>query len=491
MTISRIVQPLDSQLVRHETNITERWMKESMGNLNSLYESLFDTKAPLSGIQTWSGHDHIQSGGPITRGCAWSEDGGSVPLYTYSPTASKQLGTIDSFNITKQGGGTARFYGSPLFDPQNSKLGGWLCYSASSSTFRVSFLEVGVTYTNNPASRNFLDLEADETGDAAQVRWVELPDIPLSPGVWNRLEMYAENDTYDSTSPPVLKIYGIYTTEAQHVTPTKKSRTTKLAPQPNAATVSGGAFAGFEPLNTTLADPTLWLDSDLFSRTYWSCNALYEATLDQSAPNKQTQTVKGHDHDNDGGLNVTRNKVAALSGDTGDKFRVDIAASGEHGNSVPSTGSAIWHLLDRDTTSGGLRSTAGIPHLVGPVSPGITNTGTSTAPYLDSYFHIWAVGSVTGFDVSVAIYNRDQSAFSAVGTLSSGASAALKGWVYVDEIPCVADTFNEFDLYVQCSVPSVTIYLTYCQVSESGILRNTLVSQPASSGSTTHLGVSS
>lgn len=489
MTISRVVQPLDSQFVRHENNITERWLKESMGNLNSLYESLFDTKAPLASIQGWSGHDHLQSGGPITRGCAWSEDGGSVPLYTYSPTASKQFGIIDTFGITKQGGGTARFYGSPLFDPLRSKLGGWLCYSASSSEFRVSFLEVGVTFTNNPESTNFLDLKADESGDTAQIRWVELPDVPLSPGVWNRLEMYAENNTYDSENPPELKIYGIYTTEAQHVTQTKKSRTTKLAPQSNAATVSGRAFAGFEPLNTTLADSYLWFDSDLLSRLYWTCNALYEATLDQSAPNKQSQTVKGHDHDNDGGLNVTRNKVASLSGDSGDKFRVQIAASGEHGSSAPSTGSAIWHLFDRDTTAGGLRSTAGIPHLIGPVSPGITNTGSSTTPYLDSYFHLWAVGSVPGFNVSVCVYNRDQAAFSVVSTLNSGATSAVKGWLYVDEIPCVADAFNEFDLYVQCSVPSVTIYLTYCQVSESGILKHILVSQPESSGSTTHLGV--
>jgi hypothetical protein len=162
---------------------------------------------------------------------------------------------------------------------------------------------------------------------------------------------------------------------------------------------------------------------------------------------------------------------------------------GEHGTSSPSTGSAIWHLADEDTSAGGLRSTAGVAHMIGPVSPGITNTGTSTAPYLDAYLYFTADASpAVNFTVRFAIYNRDQASFSAVKSMTS-VGGTLEGWLYIDEIPCDDDQFNSFDIYVQCDTANTEILVHYVQISESALVDGSIVSQPESSATSGHLGV--
>ena len=490
MAVSQSTEKLDSEDIGYKKKIKEGWLKKSMRMANAVYEGLFDAKANSATVQAWSGHDHVHSGGPITRGCSWSADGGTSFLFSYTPTSAKQQEKLDFDGYTKDAG-IARYYGSPLFSPRTTALSGWICYSATEAKFRITFAETkGAGQLPKILQGAYLDLDVTVAGESASVVWQQLPSIPMSPGIWNQLEIYAENETHDGSNNPTLLVYGIYLTESD--TKTKHGRNLQLshlgAQEQNSNSRAGMAFSAFEALDESLANDKWWMDTDILSRVFWQCNGLFEGTLDQRAPNKTTQTVKGHDHEDYGGLSITRNKVCAIDYGQRDAFKVQVASSGEHGNTTPSTGDATWHLFDRDTAAGGLRSSAGIAHLKGYVSPNINNTGTSTAPYLDAMLYVGASGASSGYTLRLAIYNRDQSAFSTVGTITA-TGTSLGGWIYLSEIPCSSDGFNEFDIYVQCTSASVTLNLYCGQISESAVVDGSIVSQPQSSGSTTHLGV--
>ena len=128
--------------------------------------------------------------------------------------------------------------------------------------------------------------------------------------------------------------------------------------------------------------------------------------------------------------------------------------------------------------------------MMGPVGPSIDNSGTSTAPYLDAmiFFSATALSS-SGYTIRVAIHNRDQNAFSTVGLIVAPGTSA-KGWVYVTELPCAQDSFNEFDIFLQCTKQSVSMFLHYVQISESADVEGVRTSRILSpSGATVQLGV--
>jgi hypothetical protein len=490
MAIDKTVEVLDAEIIEREDPIKEGWIQKAYKMASALYEGLFDATAPGDSSQAWSGHDHAQSGGPIARGCAWSEDGGNdAPLFTYEPTVAKSQARIDSLSGFSKTAGMARYYGSPLFEPYIAKLKGRLCYTAINSKFTLYFVETNGTATSKKSIE--VSIELEETANESYPVWVDLPDIPLNPGKWNRLDIYGEADSYDSANAPSLKIYGIVLTEAPGLTIYGKSKLLSRLDSGigSQASASGLAHTSFQPLEQTLVADEQPLDADTLSRVQWFANGLYEGVLDQRAPGTNTQTCRGHDHDDYGGLGITRNKVCSLSTGERGPYTKTIGMMGEHGTSSPSTGSAIWHLADEDTSAGGLRSTAGVAHMIGPVSPGITNTGTSTAPYLDAMAYITSTSlSSTNYTVRVAIYNRDQAAFSAVASFTTVGNSGGQ-WLYIDEIPCDDDQFNSFDIYVQCSDPSVTIVTHYVQISESALVDGSVVSQPESSATSGHLGV--
>jgi hypothetical protein len=486
MAIDKTVEVLDAEIIEREDPIKEGWIQKAYKMASALYEGLFDTTAPGDSSQAWSGHDHAQSGGPIARGCAISEDNGDgTPLFEANPITPRVQFSLDDFGKVPK----FRYYASPLFDEYRSFLQGRLCYTAVNSKFTLYFVEVGGTATSKKSIE--VSIELEETANESYPVWVDLPPIPMAPGRWNQLMIYGECEKYDSANAPSLKIYGIVLTEAPGLTTYGKSKLLSRLDSGigSQASASGLAHVSFQPLEQTLVADEQPLDADTLSRVQWFANGLYEGVLDQRAPGANTQTCRGHDHDDYGGLAITRNKVCSLSKGESAPFTKNIGMMGEHGTSSPSTGSAIWHLADEDTSAGGLRSTAGVAHMIGPVSPGITNTGTSTAPYLDAYLYFTADASpAVNFTVRFAIYNRDQASFSAVKSMTS-VGGTLEGWLYIDEIPCDDDQFNSFDIYVQCDTANTEILVHYVQISESALVDGSIVSQPESSATSGHLGV--
>lgn len=490
MAIDKSIEVLDLETVEREDPIKEGWLQKAYKMACALYEGLFGNTAPGDISQAWAGHDHAQSGGPICRGVAWSADGGSTaPLFSYSPLKAKQQSLIDSLSGFSKSGGIARYYGSPLFAPYEAKLAGRICYTASNSKFTLYFVETDGVATSKRSIEASIELET--TAVDGYPIWVDLPDIPLSPGVWNQLDIYAEADTHDAANPPTLKVFGIVLAEATGQTQYGKHKLLSRLDSgiPSQASASGLTHVALEPLEQMLCNDEQPLDADNLSRVQWFANGLYEGTLDQAAPGALSQTCKGHDHDAHGGVGITRNKVCSLSLGERGPYRKIIAASGEHGISAPSTGSAIWHPADKDTGAGGLRAAAGVAHMVGPVSPGISNTGTSTKPYLDGYVYITASSlTSTNYTIRAAVYNRQQAAFSAISSYNTVGNSGGQ-WMYLDQIPCLGGAYNEFDVYVQCSDPSVTITLFYVQISESALINDEPVALPPQSAPSGHLGV--
>lgn len=477
MTISKSPVRLDSEEVERDDVILEGWIKDVQRNLNAMFEALFDRYAPggVAADQAYSGHDHAVGGGPICRGVAWSEDGGATYMFLYTPTVAKQKSKLDLDHLEKSGG-LARYYGSPLFAP-GALLAGRIYYTATDSKFTLTFVEVSGNALSTKSEEVSVILET--TGETGQ--WVDF-NIPLNPGVWNQLEVYAENETHDGTTDPVLTIYSICITEAPGVTRYKPSLLLSRLDGGGAQTANASdlTYAAFEAMANEMANDEYWMDTDLLSRIQWCQNGLWEGILDSMAPGRDTQTCRGHDHEDYGGLAITRNKVCAIS--LGSKLSQPFAVQagvGEGGNTAPSLVDPKWILADRDTVPGGLRSSANIPHMVGPVGPAIANTGTASPPYLDAMVYVMSNPSTS---IRVAIYNRNQAAFSAV-------AATSLGWIYIDQIPCAADTFNEFDIYVQSTADSVTLSISYCQISESADVSGARVARVLSTNGVSQLGI--
>lgn len=480
MGVKKNLAVLDLNATRRGEEIVEGWAKGDMRNSNAAYESLWDDTAPGDSSQDFSGHDHARSGGPICRGVSWSEDAGENPLFTYTPTTANQKEKIDN-DSNGRTGGLARYYVSPLYTP-NSSLAGMLCYSAQNSAFTLTFESIGNKTTT---------FELPETGEDPV--WIEIgPGVPMMPGQWESLDIYAENASHDGSTNPTLKVFGVVITEAPGVTRYRSSlQLSALNPpgllQPASTNLT---YVGFETLDDTLADDTLWMDADLLSRIQWFKNALWEGILDVAAPGRTSQVVRGHDHEDYGGLSITRNKVCSFGMGQAQPWTVTFG-SGEGNTSTPATADATWIKADRDTggAGNGLRYTAGIAHMTGPVGPGIDNSSNppTAAPFLDAFVYVSATGGgASSYTIRVAIYNHNQTAFSTVGTYGvSGADG--EGWIYIDKIPCQADQFNTFTIYVQCTAGNPTFYVTYCQISESAYVSGSRVSQPNSSGATLHL----
>ena len=482
MAIEKDPQVLDSAIIEREDPIISAAMVRLFKNLSALYEGALDDTAPGDSVQAFEGHDHARAGGPICRGVSFSEVR-NAPAYSITAGAAQERVTIDSDGTIFQKA-QAFFYGSPLFVDGVSKLSGRVLYAASGSKWRLLFQEVSGTQQSTKSA--IAEVVLEETGETPQ--WVSIEGIPFAPGQWNNLRIGCENESYDSADPPTLDIYGICIWEQVGITRYSPSLfLSKLDQgQSNVNSTSGKAFVAFESLDTGTVQEEDWLDADSLSRVSWFLNAMFEALTDQQAPGTASQTCKGHDHDDYGGLNITRNLVASMGLGQRTFYTVQVAASGEHGNTTPSTGSAVWHIADRDTSAGAVRSTANVAMMKGPVSPGVSNTGTSTAPYLDAYVYVtgaFASGSTT---LRLAIHNRTRAAFSAVGTLSLTASGG--GWVYIDQIPATPDQFNEFDLYVQSTAASVTIQIGKIAISESAVVDGAVVSQPTSSGGSALIG---
>jgi hypothetical protein len=486
MTISKQPNKLDAEVVGRGEAILEGQLKDLYAMANALYEGLLNSVCPGDSTIGWSGHDHAKGGGPICRGVSHSADAGLTYLYQYTPTTARQKALIDSGSVS-HGAGTVRYYGSPLFEAGVAGLAGRICYGATGSKFELSLVETSGSQQSARSQEAFVTLEV--TAENEQ-RWIDLPLIPLNPGKWNHLEISAENESHDGSTNPTLTIYGIYITEAPGITRYRPSLLMSRLDAIASANADGLGFVAFETLDEWLVNDRHWLDADVLSRVMWFVNALYEATFDKPAPGIQTQVVRGHDHEDYGGLGITRNLVACFDMGMRLPWTVQVIG-GEDNTSSPSTSDATWIKADRDTGSGGLRSAANVAHMVGAVSPGITNTGTSSAPYLDAYVFISAASlSVVDYSVRVAIYNRTQTAWSAVGVITTASAAAgLAGWVYIDEIPALGDSFNDFDVYVQCTKEPVTIALHSVKISESADVDGARVARLINATTTNQLGV--
>lgn len=485
MAVDKAAYRLDSEVAERGDDVLEGQLQHLYSDAAAMYEALWDAIAPGDSSQAWSGHDHAKGGGPICRGVSWSEDGGEDYIYRYTPTSARQKALLDSDGTSKQAG-TARYFGSPLYVYGVAMLAGMICYTATGSKFRLTFAETKGSVIS--ARTQEVELTLDETGETPL--WVEMPPIPLNPGVWNQLEIYVENESHGGTSDPVLNIFGIVIVEAPGITRYRPGLILSPLDGGLLATpsTSGIVQVGFPVLEQWLVQDRHWVDPDVLGRISKNCNGLFEGTLDRAAPGAVSQTCRGHDHEDYGGLGITRNVVARFGMGMRQPWQVDVT-TGESGSTTPSTVSSSWIPADRDSSAGGLRSTASVAHMVGPVSPGITNTGTSSAPFLDAMVYVSASSiSQTNYTVRVAIYSRDQTAFSAVGTIVATGSS-LSGYVYIDKIPCVGDQFNEFDIYIECTAQPVTVVVHSCVISESTDVNGSRVARLENASTTTQLGV--
>ena len=248
------------------------------------------------------------------------------------------------------------------------------------------------------------------------------------------------------------------------------------------------SYVAFETLEDTMMDEERWVDAWICLLLYWFARGLFEGIMDKTAPGDASggQTCRGHDHDDWGGINITRNKVYSVgqgqrsnTASTDAPFAVTTGA-GEGGSTTPATTDAKWIIADRNASNGGIRTAASLPLFKVPVGPGITNASDppTATPYLDAYVAIDTSGA--SHAVRLAIYSADQNAFSTVGVSSTG--TALTEWVYIAKIPCTADAWNDMDLYVQTTVDSIAVEIVAVQISESDTVSGSAVSQVGSSG---------
>ncbi len=194
----------DTDDIDIHTTIAPAGLLKMMRAVNALREHILDTTPFGGSVRTFKGHDHADSGPPLTRSCVYCEDNGNLPLWTAIPTAAGQLVRIDhdagSGSTVYQRTDTpaARYYVSPLLPP-TARLQGRLFYLSSGGNFKIRFHEV--------ISNSYTEVDLPEATGTQQA-FMEF-ELGQKPGVWNKLFVYAIPEDYQADNEPELNIHAL------------------------------------------------------------------------------------------------------------------------------------------------------------------------------------------------------------------------------------------------------------------------------------------
>ena len=218
MAITALFQKLAFDAVEVGDKILETWALRAFQAANALYEAMSDDAAvgKSGGSQLWEGHDHGPGGGPaMQRGCLYSIDGGSLPLFTLDLTAkTPQDLTFDHWYETPGFfGEMGRYFVSPRV---SGPLELWLCYDCVGSDVKVTPREAAAVLTTNqfsstsPQSYDLPSSTDDEETETYQ--WIKM-QMPCFPSEKNGLQI-----TCESQEDSIFQVYSVVIAEVEGVT---------------------------------------------------------------------------------------------------------------------------------------------------------------------------------------------------------------------------------------------------------------------------------
>jgi hypothetical protein len=187
--------------------------------VNALREHILDVTPVGKATRTFKGHDHADSGPPISRGCIYCEDNGNTPLWRFTPPTAQVFVRIDQF-VDEVGASyfqrtdhpVATGYASPKLNV-STVLSGKVSYRATSSAFQLKLIEL---YSNKQV---VVDLPEHNQTTQKMVAF----ETGLMPGRWNDWYIFAQAEKVDSAEkdadddgdadPTLLDIFSLSLTE--------------------------------------------------------------------------------------------------------------------------------------------------------------------------------------------------------------------------------------------------------------------------------------
>ena len=219
MVLSSKWRTLSHDLIELGGYVLQRSIGFASNSMIALYESTFDQSYVTSGsTQVYEGHDHgANGGGPFARGCVYSEDGGTSPLF--EATIAKGATNVFQYAI---GGGA--YYVSPGMN--GSALEGWILYNALDSDFEIIITENNKGRVNLARSkkrsyagiseyRTTLKQTSSTSPESTNLQWAPIlcPFFPDEKNNGPFLRFRPANDQTEST----LEIYSIQLVESRSV----------------------------------------------------------------------------------------------------------------------------------------------------------------------------------------------------------------------------------------------------------------------------------
>lgn len=410
--------------------VKSSFVKKILYQLNALYEACLSGKAPKSFIQTFSGHDHgEEGGGALVRSSVLTLDQFSRDLWSATFTSLQELKT----------GGLGPRYISPLLGSETNYTDVMISVKVEGGSVD---LWAGLDNTNK------VRVDPTNEGDTYFYKWVALKNTIIRSGQFSDLIISAQPTDFQGEEVTVA------------INCLDEAETTQLSlPElgvrnlPESVGQVGEVLKYFgddAPLDDVLVEELEALDAYTLKIIVWALNALFELTLDRTAPGSDTHHIKGHDHtfqgllDNQGGRPVPRGLIYCAGG-------VDQDAWLNCSLSVVNQ----WEYADKDIAVASLRRTTGSPNATtglgstaslfdAYVSSGFSSSGNppSSAPWLCAYCYV--TGGTPGDTVGrIRIFNQSTS------TLSPEVNVPLDSWFLITKIPCIGNQWNEFDIQVR------------------------------------------
>lgn len=416
--IARLLK-LDSIAAR--TKVLQDTFLRAYRAANALYEALWDVAAPNTAAQVYQGHDHTPEGGggPIHRGCVWSEMRFNTddPLFLYPFTAANQ--TVGYLEGSDREGSPLRYMTSPGI-AAGRPMRGWICTwcSGASEFFLVT-----------PDGQEF----ALPSGSTERRLWTPFEIFTTDPrAVYDTTILRFRNRGYDAEDAPILRVWGIVISETDA---TVENVGTSIS-EPSVGQSADLVTSAFSALDDALVGSYTWVDPILLHRLYSFVSGLFEGVHDWRAPGAASQICRGHDHapSGYGGRAVARGRqYTAATGDNPLYTLTSLAGS--------------WREVDYDDTNG--RTAAGIGLIRYRPSAGLNASGgpPSARPYLTALIFVAVAlsGSATvkfRFARTGSGNHSDEATFTA---------SSYSGWLVVDKIPCADSSTNDLTLQAHVS----------------------------------------
>lgn len=443
MTVTRRFEPLPTSLVAPLAPIqtTDGEGLRLLRALNALYEGLRDTTAPGAAAQLFFGHDHEFEGGwPLAKGCVFSVDTGDEHFISLA---------------SGQGNGLGYMPVSPgLGERQGTQIVLFRYRVYGGDKWRLSF------------GGAWVELESFEEAD--HPRWAIAEARCAVLHGWRSFGVGASRDGAGSGATCVL--YGVHVYETANCIPLVGADSRYLG-----SSTSYAYWGADQRLDDILATAGDWLDANTLLWVEECVNALREHCDDRARPGTASgsQYIKGHDHNpsEQGGRPVPRGMIVSAADWRDRLFSTLLVTAGTF--YYIDEGAGAIRRTDAGSTPAGVATTTGIWR--GPVSPGFTSTGSSpSAPYLTAWVYLDVAAGSPQFDVRI----RNLTA-AAVSATTAGASP---GWIFVSQIPCVGDQWNEWVLEVASNTNNTTVRLKAIMLAELGYHAGTARTYVLSSG---------